>query len=124
MKTKICILIIVLLFNGCKDNTGDKEMLTREQIIEIANQVVKDEGMSFDLFIVAFDTDNKRWEETYALLKQEMPDVAREYSMLKKYSYQSVHYIPDPNKKTGTLGQVFVFIDKHTGELITFCAGI
>lgn len=116
-KMGIFIFICATMFNGCnRKHIPNNDMLTNDQIIEIANQALRKVGVSLHVLKVKFDVDNRDWQEQLAYLRKFEPDLAREYEILENYSYQSVHYIPD--EESLFMGEFFVFVDKRTGKVI------
>jgi hypothetical protein len=124
VKIRIIILVcIVLVSGGCKKHSGSSDnMLTEEQIIAIADEVVSSEGPPISAMKAEFDVDNKKWEKTLSALIRDDPDFARRYDILNNRSYQSVRYVPDTNQIFA--GEFYVFVDKKTGEVIAYCGGI
>ena len=117
-KIGIFIFICSTMLNGCNEKpVNNNGKLSDDQIIEIANQALRKAGVSLDVLKVKFDVDNQDWQKQLDYLRKFEPDLAHEYDILKKYSYQSVHYIPDEDKVLD-MGEFFVFIDKQTGKVI------
>ena len=120
------VMLVLLIALGCnkKSSENDNDMLTREQIISRANELVISQGFSLDeMQEVYYDVNNKAWKDVLDELSKEEPDFARQYKIeLKNRSYQAVRYRPDITKIVS--GELWVFVDKKTGEVITFCGGL
>ena len=118
--------VLIVLICACKQKTERSEqgpkMLTKQQIIEIANKVAKTEGVLVKKSNVCYDEGNKEWEKTYVLLERESPEDAERLKILKGRDYQAVLYTPKSPTAMG--GVLWVFIDRTTGRLITLYAEI
>jgi len=129
MKTKMVIFIFVILISGCKKDVSNNledsnSMLTKEQIINRANELIISLEFSLDAMKeVYYDVNNKEWKGVLAELNKEDPDFAQQYKIeLKNRIYQAVRYRPDITKTVS--GELWVFVDKKTGEVITYCGGL
>ncbi|MHC4545461.1 MAG: hypothetical protein ACYTDW_13565 [Planctomycetota bacterium] len=127
MKARYFFIIFLLLISGCKKQVGNASgdnanMLTKQEIIEIANKKALSEEFPLDTSKVHYDVDNKEWEKMLVLLKRDYPDDARRLEILEGRDYQAVLYTPKSPTAMG--GILWVFIDKKTGEVITLFAEI
>lgn len=127
MKARYFFIIFILLISGCKKQVGnvsedDANMLTKQEIIDIANKKAISEGLPLDSSKVHYDVDNKKWKQMLVLLKRDYPDDARRLEILEGRDYQVVLYTPKSPTAMG--GILWVFIDKKTGEVITLFAEI
>jgi len=120
------VMSVLLIALGCnkKSLENDNDMLTREQIINRANELIISLEYSLDAMKeVYYDVNNKEWKVVLAELSKEDPDFARQYKIeLKNRSYQAVQYRPDITKSAS--GALWVFVDGKTGEIITYCLGL
>lgn len=123
------IFIFVILISGCKKDVSNNledsnSMLTKEQIINRANELIISLEFSLDAMKeVYYDVNNKEWKGVLAELNKEDPDFAQQYKIeLKNRIYQAVRYRPDITKTVS--GELWVFVDKKTGEVITYCGGL
>ena len=115
-------LFFVFHILGCKNEEKGYEgvdtnpILTKKQIIEIANREAISRGMKVNIWTkVLYDVDNKEWKERYAYIKEAEPKGAEPYAVLEKANYQTVRYssrIPEPG------GILWVFVDRKTGKVI------
>jgi hypothetical protein len=125
VKIKIIIIVCIVLVAGCrKRNLESSDVLSKEEIIEIANKELVKEGTSLDVLKIEFDSGNKIWQEQLEYDRRENPDRADVCEdLLKNHSYQAVCYTPDMEKVVG-MGRIFVFVDPQTGDVIAVCGGI
>ena len=125
IKTLIVItyfLCISFSYIGCskkKDfDAKDTEILTKEKILKIANKEAKTFDFTLDESEVLYDVDRAEWRENLKFMAESDPNWPREYDLLNGRDYVIVLYRP---KKTTVLGGVlWLFIDKKTGEVITY----
>ena len=107
--------------------------LTKEEIIKIAISKAKQLGYKTEDMNIIYDDDNKKIKEhlkrggvsTYnedtKTWEKDLPTTPeQEYPGLKDKDYQSVYFGPKTIAKGGDL---WVFIDKNTGEVIKFVGG-
>ncbi len=120
MKTKVLSIFFMLGFAiwicGCRQS-----VLTEQQIIEIAINKAKPEKVNLDIREVYYDLGNKAWTRKLVEIKKNSPDYAKSrnyFEILDTYDYQAVLFAlkPDLNVLGGDL---WVFVDKKTGEVIT-----
>lgn len=103
----------IISISGC----GQK-MLTRQQIIDIANDVVISRRLQLDEKNVYYDEGNVESTERIVSIRERNPDFAERFKVLEGRDYQTVLYTP---KNERIIGGVFrVFVDRKTGEVITF----
>ena len=128
MRILTLIIILLILFNGCKRNehnstVGSKAMLTKDEIINIATKVVVSQGFPIDSMDIYYDIENMEWEKTLLNLSKEDRNFAKQYTKeLSGRSYQAVRYRPDITKIMS--GDFWVFVDNKSGKVITFCGGL
>jgi len=79
--------------------------LSKEQIIEIAKSKAEELGFNLKEMTVFYDEDNQKLEE---------------YPLLSGRDYQAVYFTP---KELMLGGDLWIFIDKNTGEVITYVMG-
>jgi hypothetical protein len=101
---------------GCKEST-----LTKQQIIDIATKKAKAEEVTLDIRQVHYDVGNQAWGTKLTEIKQNSPDYAKSrdyFKILDSYDHQAVLFAlkPDANVLGGDL---WVFVDKTTGNVIT-----
>jgi len=116
-------LVIMMLFVilGCE---AERERfavkrLSKQRAITIANKVVKSLGYDLGRMKASADEDNSDWKSYLS-----SSDITRrEYSnligKLTGREYWAVYYMPETARFGGDL---FVFIDKRTGEVIEHLA--
>jgi hypothetical protein len=125
-------LVIILCFASSVVFSQD-DKLTKEQIIQIAISKAKELGYKTDEMNIVYDENNKNITEhlkrigvsTYNVKNKkwdkDLPTTPeKEYPELKDKDYQSVYLGPKGSVKGGDL---WVFIDKSTGEVIKYQRG-
>ncbi len=128
LKKLITATALIIICTGCRDGDHHRRgiMLTKEQIIKKANEVIVAEGFSLDtMSLIYADPANREWEDMLTQLARTYPDpnFAIGYrKLLKDRNYQAIWYIPDPKKIMA--GRLCVFVDKYTGEVIGFSGGL
>lgn len=121
-QTIFLILVFAICLLGCKQKPKNQP-LTEEQIkiIEIATKKAKSDGIDLKYREVYYDVGNEAWTRKLDEIKKNSPDYAirRNYfKILDAYDYQAVLLA----LKTDQLvlgGDIWVFVDKKTGEVIT-----
>lgn len=120
MKTKEQTIIFVMFFiisiSGCQQN-----ILTKQQIINIATKEAKAENITLDIREVYYDLGNNAWARKLVEIKKNSPDYAKSrnyFKILDAYDYQAVLFAlkPDLNVRGGDF---WVFVDRQTGGVIT-----
>ena len=122
------ILFLAFCVCGCKEevnnNVSNNNILTKKQIIEIANKEATSRGFKINIWTkVVYDVDNKVWKEYHANIKRQVdirqqvePNYTDPYEILEKADFQAVHYYSRTPKHGGGL---WVFVDRKTGKIIT-----
>ena len=123
MKLRVFTLVFVILIVGCSENKhlnseDSNDMLTKEQIIEIANKALITHHLNMDKITVYYDTDNKEWTNYLRMLREE--EAPAEFACFEKEylegrNIQAIHYSLGPNIIDGAY---WLLIDKKTGEII------
>ncbi len=118
-KAKLIILVAAFLIwtQGCEQST-----LTKQQIIEIATRQAKAEGVGLDIREVCYDLGNKAWARKLAGIKKNSPDYAKSrnyFKILDDHDYQAVFFALKPDLLSYKGGDLWVFVDKKTGQVIT-----
>ncbi len=94
-----------------------KNSLTKQQILSVANaETVSHGGLPLEEYSVYYDTNNEKWEKVLSSLREESPDYAVRFEVLKDHDYQAVLYDVDKYVLGGVL---WVFVDRNTGKVIT-----
>lgn len=110
-------LLVMTLFSviSCKND------LSKEQILEIANRKAVTEGFNLQDLDVKYDEHNKIWSEESKMFRSTSDKSPLEQlSRLETRNYQAIYYKPKELMLGGTL---WVFVDRETGEVITFLGG-
>jgi hypothetical protein len=102
---------------------ADCAQISKEEVSKIANKVAKDLGYDVENMILKADEKNTEWKEYVAYIKG-MPPAFE--AKLKDRVYWAVYFqpIPDPDPNIVLVGgDLWVFIDANTGEVITHIKG-
>lgn len=116
MRTRsvILLLAVMLLFCAGVAFCQTKE-LPKKQIIAIAEEAVREKGYKVDEAQVIYDEGGRRWCETFGFVGFE--DTSPNHGILKRgflKNYKIVYFdFKEPVK------DVWVFVDKDTGEILT-----
>ncbi len=120
MKTKAQTIIFVMFFiisiSGCQQN-----VLTKQQIINIATKEAKAENITLDIREVYYDLGNNAWARKLVEIKKNSPDYAKSrnyFKILDTYDYQAVLFALKPDILV-LGGDFWVFVDRKTGKVIT-----
>jgi len=107
-----------------------KTPLSREQIIEIANAAARDYGWDPGSCTVVFDEGNSAWKSKLSDIQSALASIPlpeREtvglppMPWLEGHDYQVVQYV---RRAFGTGADLWVFVDRDTGEVLkVFAAG-
>ena len=134
MSKRACLwLAVIVLCSVASAAFAQTAELTQEQFIRIAVDKARELGYDTQEMDVVFDEGNKNItehlkrigvftynEETQQLEKDPPTTPEEEYPELKDRDYQAVYIGP----KAGLLGSdLWVFIDKHSGEVIKYVCG-
>ncbi len=93
-------------------------MLTKEQILKIANKEAKRLYFSPDKSEVLYDVGREKWQENLKVMEKIAPGWSKDFEILNDRNYVIVLYRP---KDPGVMGGVlWLFIDRKTGEIITY----
>jgi hypothetical protein len=93
-------------------------MLTKQQIIDIANRKVASEGLQLGEYEVYYDADNVKSRQIMADIKENSPTFTERFKALEGRDYQAVIYELKGLYVKG--GRLTVFVDRKTGEIITW----
>lgn len=92
-----------------------QEQLTKERIVDIATIAVKDKGIELKEVNIIYDDGNKLWAERIGYLTEEGQD--KNHGILVRgflKNYYTVYF----DFKEPVIKDVWVFIDKDTGEVL------
>lgn len=111
LRSILSVLIAVSLILGCQT-----DRLSKARILDVANDLAVREGSDPASMIVVYEATNKTWLEHQHLMSK-LGGSNAQLSALKDREYQAVGYFP-----TGPVlgGVLWVFVDRSTGEVITF----
>ena len=112
----LLILPVVLSILACSHEASPGSILSHQQIVEIANQQAVSEGFNPAEMDVLCESGNRTWRRVLRLSRTD-PGKAKHFSVLDGRNYQAVRYSP---KQVMLGGVLWVFVDRHTGEVITW----
>ena len=124
----LLILLFALSFTSCKQRE-----LSKEEIIQIATVKAKGLGFNIEEMDILYDEENRALKEhllrkgvsiynreTKEWIPASSTTPEEEYPLLTGRNYQAVYFGPKVMMKGGDL---WIFIDKNTGEVITYIRG-
>jgi len=112
VKTAFLIGSLIVLVQGC-----EKKMLTKEQIINVANREFLRQGFELKEYEVNYDIDNVKSSSRIASIRETSADFAERFNVLVGCDYQAVEY---KRRGKNIVGGVFwVFVNRKTGEVLT-----
>lgn len=115
MDKKVFVLVGLLLVLSLGLAFCADADLSKEKVIAIATESVRGQGIALDLVDIIYDEDGKLWSEKTGFLVGE--DKSPNHGILRKgflKNYLIVYF----DFKT-PLKDVWVFVDKDTGEVLT-----
>jgi len=120
MYKKIVFMIMaVFVLSGVTGAIAQNKELSKDELIAVATEEVKSKGIDVEGVTVVYDEGNKLWAET--LGKATVQDESPNYGILKKgflKNYRTVYFdFKEP------LPDIWVFIDKDTGEVLEVYTG-
>ena len=115
----MCALSILVL--GCDEKKvaqqREKAILTKQEILEIANEKAKSMDFPIGDSNVSYDEDNTKWKEHLVFLKEYLPNIAgRCDRALAGREYRTALY--EPKSKTAMGGVLWIFVDPKSGKVI------
>lgn len=112
------ILFLVLIAEGCVHILReDKKVLTLDKAIITSGKKVEELGYNLDDLEVIANEQNLIWCQHR---KNVSVDFGRLDKKLESRKYWAIYYRP---KKSQFGGDLFIFIDKNTGEIIDYLRG-
>lgn len=123
--TVICMFIIMsivaLLLTACalREREVTRMDIAKEKVLQISNREAEKLGYNLSELTVNIDDKNSLWEEYIKSGPILEYDQALKNTLENK-EYWAIYYRPKRLQKGGDL---FVFIDKHTGEVLTSAKG-
>jgi hypothetical protein len=130
MKQFCCVYLgatFFLMLAGCSPRENlpkiEAHVVSEREAIQIANREAVRLGYDVKKMSIEIDQNNSAWRSALAsvdVLKMK-PDLAKR---LQHRDYWAIHYAP--NQKLGPPvfgGELFVFVDKQTGDVIAHLMG-
>lgn len=115
-------LFLLTFIIGCDDKGGydtkGTGVLTKEQILKIANRAAR--GLHFPLTRkeVLYDVEEAEWQKNAKIIERLFPGWSKKLEILNGRDYVIVLYRP---KEATEIGDVlWLFIDRKTGEVIMY----
>lgn len=112
-------------------NIKDKEIISKEKALEIANKKAKELEYDLEIMEIYIDEKNSKWNEYVNILEKHPGDkeiFSDIFNSLEGKNYWAIWYYPVPKQKPGYKivrfgGDLTVFVDKNTGEVINYLRG-
>jgi len=117
MDRKVILIMLMLgavLFFTCPCVMAGQREMSKEEILAIATAEVKAKGVNIEGAEVVYDEGNRLWAE--AIGKMTVADDSPNFGILKKGFLQNYRTIYFDFKEP--LKDIWVFIDKDTGEVL------
>lgn len=127
MKRVVILLLLgtLVFINVCctiaenAKNEVEQMEISKEKVHEIANNKAKEIGYDIKEMKVELDKENTRWNE-YIKKGPILENDNKLRLALKDRKYWAAYYAP---KRIQFGGDLWIFIDKNTGEVITIIQG-
>ena len=113
------VLGIVLVLGQAGAHAEDT-LWTRSTILAVADEEATRLGYDIEHMSVSFNTYNSKWRDYLASAQNFVP-VPKVQEKLKDREYWAVYYAPPKRGMRG--GNLWVFLDRETGEIITVGRG-
>jgi len=114
-KVLIVVMVLAALFLISSSLLAQNNEMSKERIIAVATEAFRAEGYKIEDTNIIYDEDGKLWSERIGKITSE--DKSPNFGVLKKgflKNYRTVYFdFKDP------LPDVWVFIDKDSGEVLT-----
>jgi hypothetical protein len=97
--------------------------LSKERVIEIAKQAARDLGFDLKKMTIEADENNTKWKEEFASIENAPGHIGKK---VKDKKYWAVYFAPIPPSDPNTVqmgGDLWVFVDANTGEVLTYWKG-
>lgn len=101
--------VCILVMGGCSGQ------LSPEEYVEESDYVAKDTGFDKPGYETVYDDGNRQWNQV-----KDLPEYEGCVTRLKGHGYQAIMY---KRRWSETTQKLWVFIDTHSGEIITWCKG-
>lgn len=120
LSSGVAIVSLAASFSLASGTLGSNMVITKEHAIEIADREAMRLGYDTKVMNMEIDEQNTKWS-TYILSTPSALEGARELKdALKKRKYWAVYYGP---KGLVLGGDIFIFIDRDTGEILGVLRG-
>jgi len=118
------VIVSVIIFStlGCfslDNQRGKKKMITKKMAIDIADKKIKELNYDIQTMEIYLDDGNSKWNN-YLLASHIEKDQPELVIPLKNRIYWAIYYAPRLHQYGGDL---WVFVDKETGVIITVIQG-
>jgi hypothetical protein len=109
----VFLVALAISISGCRQN-----MLTKQQIIDVANEEAASKGLQLSEYDVYYDVGNVKSQQIIADIKNDGSVFSERFKALEGRDYQAVIYKLKGRYVAG--GRLTVFVDRRTGEVITW----
>ena len=112
--------LLLMLLVGCVNavNRTEAKTVSKTEIMRIANKAATDMGYDLRKLKVSMDDNNSIWNEYIS--KMPAGWHSNVVDRLKGRKYSALYYEPKPLRFGGDL---FVFVDRQTGQVVATLAG-
>ena len=115
---------VLFLFLFLLARPGHCTELPKEKVIEIAKKAARDLGFDLKKMTMEADENNTKWKKEFPSLENAPGHIGKK---VKDKKYWAVYFEPFPPSDPNTVqlgGDLWVFIDANTGEVLTYWKGV
>jgi hypothetical protein len=128
IKRQIVILSLVIFVAGCGHLKGEPRnmLISKKKAVEISTGEANRLGYNTSLMNVTIDNNNTLWTKYSSSLNLStgvslLNEISEVKNRLKNRTFWAVHFGPKNIEQQG--GDLWVFIDRNTGEVILYLKG-
>lgn len=115
-KVSVILAALVVLFSLTLAAAAEKE-LSRGQILDVAVKAAEQKGIVLKDVDIVYDEENDRWEERMVYIKEDTTPNRGIFDQGYSKKYQAILL---DFEETAPTKDVWVFVDRETGEVVTF----
>ncbi len=122
MKYVIAVILVIIMITilACTRRDSGARIagpLDREEIITVAGEYFQTYGLDSDPNMF-YDEGNAIWKDGAEFIDV-FPGEAHKAKLLEGHDYQMVCFYPQEDVAWADLAAVYVFVDRHSGDVIT-----
>jgi hypothetical protein len=98
--------------------------LSKEKVIEIAKQAARDLGFDLKKMTMEADVNNTKWKEAFPSIEKAPGHIGKK---VKDKKYWAIYFEPISSSDPSVVqlgGDLWVFVDANTGEILTYWKGV